>query len=59
MLKPHWDFFTAFISLHYYFTPEGQFERNVGQNSKSLKLAFTIFHSKPSNYVNLGQIWGF
>ena len=42
MLKPHWDFFTAFISLHYYFNPEGQFERNVGQNSQNwLSLVFT------------------
>jgi hypothetical protein len=39
------------ISPHHYFTPEGQFEKNVGQNSQFVKLAFTYFHSKPSNYL--------
>ena len=49
-LKPRWDFLKIFISLHYYFTPEGQFETNVGQNSQCVKLAFTCVHYKPSNY---------
>ena len=39
-MKPQWNFLTNFISLHYYFTPEGQFETNVGQNSQCVKLAF-------------------
>ena len=49
-LKPRWDFLKIFISLHYYFTPEGQFETNVGQNSQCVRLAFTCVHYKPSNY---------
>ena len=59
-LKPQCDFLTKFISPHYYFTPEGQFETNVGQKSQCVKLAFTYFHSKPSNYLKyFSPFWGF